>query len=390
MADLEEELYKFNPWWEKAYHPDFIPRPRYAAFLQENTENRDIIIVTGLRRVGKTCLMKNHIATMLKGMEPRHIFYASMDSLTLDQFSVSEIIREYRKIQQLKLEERVFLFLDEVVYRDQIHRELKNLYDSENVKIFATSSSASILRDTGAMLTGRSRILEVLPLDFKEYLSFRDLQPLKAESYLTEQYFEEYMNSGGMPEYILTGDISYLDNLVDSVIYKDIMAYYGVRDTTNIRHFFRLLMERAGKQFSINKVSKVMGLSADTIRRYLDYFSQTYLIYPIERCGKLNERLRAPKKLYAADVGMRNFITGFRDKGAIFENLVFIKLKHLNPCYVYQNGIELDFLIDSTLIEVKYGQKLTAKQDEFFTTFPAKKRFLIDNTENFLHLEDLL
>ena len=87
---------------------------------------------------------------------------------------------------------------------------------------------------------------------------------------------------------------------------------------------------------------------------------------------------------------MRNFITGFRDKGAIFENLVFIKLKHLNPCYVYQNGIELDFLIDSTLIEVKYGQKLTAKQDEFFTTFPAKNRFLIDNTENFLHLEDLL
>lgn len=390
MKDLAEELFKFNPWWEKAYQPDFVPRPHYLGFLQRNTENSDIIIITGLRRVGKTTLMKSYIGSLLKNIEPSHILYASLDSLALETFSVAEITREYRKIHQLKLEERLYLFLDEVVYREKIHQELKNLYDTENVKIFASSSSTSVLRDTGAMLTGRFRVLEMLPLDFTEYLTFKQLKPPRAEGYLTERYFEEYMETGGMPEYVLTGDIGYLDNLIESVIYKDIVAYYGVRDATSVRNFFRLLMERAGKQFTINKVAKVTGSSPDTIRRYLDYFSQTYLIYLVERCGKLNERLRAPKKLYAADVGMRNLITGFRDKGAVFENLVFLRTKHRKPCYVYQNGIELDFLIDSTLIEVKYGRKLSPKQEALFETHPAERKVLIETMDDYFRLDDTL
>lgn len=385
-TDLAEELFKFNPWWEKTYRPDFIQRPHYSEFLQQNIDNRDIIIITGLRRVGKTTLMKSYIAKLLKSLEPQYVFYASLDSLALEPFSIREMIREYRKIHQFGLEEKVYLFLDEVAYRDDIHQALKNLYDAENVKIVASSSSTAILRDTRAMLTGRARILEILPLDFTEYLAFKRYKPLRAEAYLMERYFEEYMQTGGMPEYVLTGDVAYLDNLVESVIYKDIMAFYGVRDATNLRNFFRLLMERAGKQFSINKVAKVMALSPDTVRRYLDYFSQTYLIYLIERCGKLNERLRAPRKLYAADIGIRNLITGFRDKGALFENLVFLKIKHRQPCYIYQHGIELDFLLDKILIEVKYGRELSLKQKTLFDTFPAAKKTLIEGIDDYLSL----
>lgn len=251
MIDISEELYKYNPWWETSYKTALIDRQRYRNFFNQNIENKDVIIITGLRRVGKTSLMKMFIAELLKSIDARFILYASLDSISLEKFSTSEIIREYRKIHGLRLDQRVYLFLDEIGYRERISLELKNLYDSENVKIYASSSSTSILRDNHALLTGRCRIQEVLPLYFDEFLIFKGLKPKISEKYLLESYFEQYMQMAGMPEYVLTNDISYLDNLINNIIYKDIVANYKVRDITGIKELFRLLMERAGKQIQI-------------------------------------------------------------------------------------------------------------------------------------------
>ena len=387
MADLAEELYKFNLWWEAPFKPQLIPRQSYLEFLRKNLGNRDIILITGIRRVGKTSLIKLLIQELLLSVEPRFIFYLSLDSLALEPFSISELIREYRKIHQLAIDHKVYLFFDEVANRPHVHQELKNLYDSENVKIFASSSSTSILRDSKAFLTGRARIMEVLPLNFNEFLDFKGYQPKTAEKYLLESHFEQYMQMGGIPEYVLTEDISYLDNLIEDIIYKDIVAYHAVRDVAGIKNLFRLLMERCGKQVSINKISKVIGIVPDTVRRYIDYFMQTFLIYTVERCGKLNERIRSPKKLYAADVGIRNHITGFRDKGAVFENLVFLRIKHHSPCYIYQDGIELDFYCNDTLLEVKYNRELESKQQNLYENFQARRKMLIDSLEDYLKLE---
>jgi len=336
-----------------------------------------------LRRVGKTTIMKLFIAELLQKLEPRFILYVSLDAIPLEPFSISDILRAYRKVFQLSLEEKVYLFFDEVAFRPKIHQGLKNLYDQENVKIFASSSSASILHDTKALLTGRARILEVMPLDFEEFLAFKGR---RSESYLLESHFEKYMQIGGMPEYVITEDISYLENLIEGIIYKDIIALHGLRDVSGIKDMCRLIMERSGKQISINKIAKVMGVSPDTVRRYLEYFRQTFLIYTIERCGKLNERLRAPKKIYAADVGIRNYFTGFRDKGAVFENLVYLKIKNRQPCYVYQNGLELDFYFDDTLLEVKYEKELESKQAAFFQQFPAKRKIKVATVKDYLNL----
>ena len=386
--DIDEELYKFNVWWEKtAYKPDFIPRPKYLQVLQRYLKNRDIILITGLRRIGKTTLMKSFIASLLETVNPKHVLYVSLDSLPLEPYTIHEIVRAFRKTCRLSLDTKTYLFLDEVAYRATAHQELKNLYDHENVKIFATSSSASILQDTRGFLTGRARVLEVLPLDFDEFLAFRGLKVSRAEGYMLESHFETFMQMGGIPEYVLTDDVSYLDHLIESVIYKDIVARYGVKDVTSIKEFFRLLMERAGKQISLNKIGRVLGVSPDTTRRYLHYFTQTFLVYTIERCGKLNERLKAPKKLYAADVGLRNYITGFRDKGAVFENLVYLKIKDHRPCYVYHSGQELDFFFEDTLLEVKYEKDLEGKQKDLFNTFKAKRKVVVKTMQDYLRLK---
>lgn len=385
--DITEELFKFNPWWEKEFTPLFINREKYLKILEKYLANPDIILITGLRRGGKTSLMKLLISRLLEKMESKFILYVSLDSIALEPFKINEILRAYRKIFRLSLDERIYLFFDEVGFRENIHRELKNLYDSENVKIYASSSSASILQDTGAFLTGRARIVEVMPLDFQEFLLFKGLKPKKSESYLLESYFENFMQMGGMPEYVLSEDVSYLDNLIEGIIYKDIVARYGIRDVRRIKDVFRLIMERSGKQMSLSKMAKVLGVSADTIRRDVEYFKQTFLIYSVERCGKLNERLKAPNKIYSADMGIRNFFTGFRDKGAVFENLVFLKIKNENPCYVYKNGLELDFYFDETLIEVKYESELKSKQAAFFKNFPAKRKIEITSIEDYLNME---
>jgi len=97
-----------------------------------------------------------------KGISSKYILYISLDDYLFHQNSIIEIINEYRKLHKLKVEEKIYLFLDEVTYKDNFHIQLKNIYDSQNTKIFAASSSASMLRDKKASLTG---ILYICSLD---------------------------------------------------------------------------------------------------------------------------------------------------------------------------------------------------------------------------------
>jgi len=386
---MEQLFFRFNPWWEGEISHSFVKRKAYLSLMEQSLERKDVAILTGLRRIGKTTLMKLLIIGLIKSyhIEPKRIFYISLDTYGLERFSIMEIIDEYRKIHKLPFSEQVFLFLDEIAYRQNFQRELKNLYDLGNVKVYASSSSSSILKDGKAHLTGREKIIEILPLTFEEYLLFKDIKLSKADSHLLERYFDDYMQSGGIPEYVLTGDVAYLSELLDDIIYKDIIAAHGIKDNRIIRDYFRLLMERAGKQVSLNKVAKILGIGVDTARRYLGYFEDTYLIHPIERCAKLNERLRSPKKIYAGDIGIKNLFTGFRDKDAVFENLVYLQIRHKNPCYLYKNKIEIDFLTkDGILMEVKYYSELTDKQKKLFKSVDANKKMLIKNVKDFKSL----
>ena len=386
---MEALFYRSNPWWEESYRYDGITRSRYLQQMERALPFKDIIFLTGLRRVGKTSIMKNFISELINSREidAKHIFYISLDLIALGDLSIAEILEMYRKIHKLPSSRKVYLFLDEVTAKEHYQQELKNLYDMEEIKIYASSSSASLLRDKNAYLTGRQQVIEVMPLDFDEYLNFKELTIKKADSYLLESYFEQYMNDGGMPEYVLTDDIGYLQNLIDNVIYKDIIAYHNIKNEYAVRDFFKLLMERSGKQLSLNKIARILEIGVDTARRYLAYFEDTYLIYTVEKYGKLNERIKNPKKIYAGDVGLKNIVTGFRDKGAIFENLVFLKIKQRHPAYVYADGIEIDFITeDKVLIEVKYNSTLNEKQQKLFESTEANEKMVVDSFDAFMKI----
>ena len=386
---MEAILYKSNPWWEEDFSFDGYEREHYLTQLQNVLANPDIIFLTGLRRVGKSSIMKNFIAELIHKyhIEPTKIFYISLDLYLLDNYSIGEIVNEYRKVHKLSSSQKIYLFLDEVTSKKNYQQELKNFYDLENMKIFASSSSASLLKDSNAYLTGRERTIEVMPLDFKEYLQFKEVRIKKVDAHLYESYFEEYMQDGGMPEYILTGDVSYLQNLIDNIISKDIIAHYNIRNGQVVKDFYKLLMERSGKLLTFNKLANILEISVDSAKRYFHYFEETYLIYSVTKYGKLNEQIKSAKKIYASDVGLRNIVTGYRDKGAIFENLIYLKIKDKNPSYLYVDGVELDFITeDGLLIEAKYNSVLNKKQQSLFDRFEAKEKRVVNGVGDFMLL----
>lgn len=391
MEIMEELFYRYNPWWEDEFRLNGVVERQIALQrLEQSLNKKEVVFITGLRRVGKSTLMKLLIKKMIEvqSVKPEHIFYISLDDYRLTRKTIIEIVEGYRRVHSLPFRQKVYLFFDEVTYHNDYEQQLKNLFDSQNVKIFASSSSASILKSKKPFLTGRNVLIEVMPLNFREYLQFKNITVSKSDQHLLDRHFEYYLEKGGIPEFVLHNDIEYLKELVDDIIRKDISSFYNVKNTQVLEDFFLLLMERAGKQISINKTANILKISPDTAKRYLEMFADSYLIYLLPRYGKTNERILSPKKIYAPDLGIRTLFTGFRDKGSLFENHVFLTIKHLEPAYLLQDKIEIDFMTKKKeLIEVKYHSELTDKQKILFDGTAAKAKHLI---RNYRDLEKLM
>ena len=384
---MEQLFYELNPWWTKEFKPNTIFRDKYLNFVNKYIDRKDIILIFGLRRVGKTTIMKQIIYSLIKNKQinKKQILYLSLDLYPFRDYSIFELINKYRKIQNLKHDEKIYVFLDEVTYKEDYHQQLKNLYDLGHTKIFATSSSASLLIDKKAYLTGRTRYLEIKPLDFQEFLKFKNQNINLEDKHLLEKQFEKYMLLGGMPEYVLTEDPSYISNLTEEILYKDIIAKNNIKNAKIIQDMFLLLCERVGKQISYNKIANILKISQDSVSRYMSYFINSFLFYEIKVNGKLNEQILFPKKIYVGDLGIRNVAVGYKDLGAIYENLVFIKIKDYNPSYIRENNIiEIDFTYDNTIIEAKYDQELKGKQKELFDKLKYKNKIIAKGMDFFL------
>jgi len=369
---MEQMFFRYNPWWEGEYRLESLfMREQALSQLNDCIDITEVTFVSGLRRVGKTTLLKMLIKSMIEEK-------LSLDDYLLGGRNLPDLIDEYRKIFKKKFDERVYLFLDEVTWFPDYEIQLKNIFDSQNVKIFASSSSASLLRAKKPYLTGRNRIIQVDPLSFEEYLVFKGIELKKVDSHLSEVYFEEYLETGGIPEFVKTGDFEYLKNLVDDIIMKDISALHNVKNTATLKDMFVLLMERSGKSLSMNKVANILSVSPDTVKRFLTYFEEAFLVSSVPRCGKTNQAILSPQKIYSMDLGLRNLFTGFRDKGSLFENYVYNRIKKYHPCYYFVDGYEIDFLLGKkVLIEAKYYAELKGKQLDLFSDSDFKHKFLV-------------
>ena len=388
---MQKLFYTFNPWWDEGYVFEIRKREKYLKKIFKNMDSKDIILLAGLIRVGKSSIMKLVINELIKkGIDKTRILFVSLDDFLLNDKSIFGIIDEYRLLHKIKMEEKIYLFLDEITYKDKWQQQLKNMYDRDNVKIIASSSSSSIFIDENAYLTGRNRVIEVKPLDFDEWLDFKEIKLKIVDFDLMKAYFDDYLQDGGMPEYVIKKDRVYIQNLVEQLIYKDIIAKHNIKMKSVIQDLFLLLMERSGKQLSINNIGNILKITSSNAKRYIEYFEDTFLIGLIKKYGKTNEKITSQSKLYTGDIGIRNAYTGYRDKGSVFENYVYIKIKEKNPYYYVENGIELDFITDryfgeQYLIECKYNSELNDKQRELFDKINVKNKIILNGYKD-LHL----
>lgn len=372
------ELYKQNPWWEEHFEEKTILRETYIEKIKKNLKTENIIFLTGLRRVGKTTIIKQIIQELLKEkVSPKDILFINLDSFNLIDFSIHKLIEEYREEHKKSPKNFFYLFLDEVTSIDNFEDELKSLYDNENIKIICSSSIATLMRDKKAKLTGRTKTIEIMPLTFNEFLNFKKIKIKKSEKELLNSYFKDYLKIGGIPYYVLTEDKEYLNELVQGIIYKDIIAQYKIKNEKVIKELFNLLCNRVGKPTSYNKLANILKISVDSVKRYVGYFEKAYLFYVIDKYSEsYNESVTSPKKIYAGDIGIKNMITGFNSLGANYENLVFLKIKDLEPEYYLKDSVEIDFITNDTLIEAKFDSELNEKQKQLFNSIKIKKKII--------------
>ena len=401
---MRETLLLFNPQWKGEFlNTGNKIREFYINQILENLLNRkEIIFLTGIRRIGKTTLMKQTINYLIEKekINSKNILFVSLDNLLFSKKTIFDIISEYRKINDISLDEKFYLFIDEITYLDNFSQQLKNLFDTWNVKVLCSSSNASYLNDEKAYLTGRTKTIEVFPLTYEEYLDFKELKIHKFDTTLNQKEFESYLKLGGLPQYIIENNPQNLVDVVNSIIEKDIISYYKLEDEKTIKELFRLLCERIGKPISYNKLSNILltekniKIKSQTIKKYLTYLEKTFLIYSCERfSNSINENITSPKKFYIIDTGLKNLFSKF-EIGNSFENLVFLELhKVRNPFYpinyLLDNGVEIDFIIkNKLLVESKYlNSDLTEKQKILFDKIKVDKKLIIKSKEDFEKIE---
>lgn len=295
-----------------------------------------VIILSGIRRCGKSTLMKQ----MTKRV--RHFFYLCFEDQKLLNFEVED----FDKLDEIFNEEfgkSNYYFFDEIQNVAGWERFVRKMQD-KGKKFVLTGSNASLLsRELGTKLTGRHLRYELFPFSYKEQLKLLGQKPS-----LTS--FENYIKTGGFPEFIKYNDTNILQELLNDIVVRDIISRYNLRDQKLVKEIAIYLITNAGKEFSYNKLAKNFNLgSVNTARYYISYFEDSYLLFTISRFNySYKKQIINPKKVYSIDLGLSSAISvSFSsDKGRLLENVVFLHLRRkYNEIYYFRDEKECDFIV---------------------------------------------
>ncbi|MEW6455878.1 MAG: ATP-binding protein [Acidobacteriota bacterium] len=341
--------------------------------LTKEVNSPRIVISTGMRQVGKTTLMRQ-IFNNIKS--PHKIFLDLENPLNQKVFEEVNFDNIIPNLEQFgfSLGKKSFLFLDEVQVAPGIVKAIKYLYDHYQIKFFLTGSSSFYLKNLfPESLAGRKVIYELFPLDFEEFLIFKEEKKkpsdgfsIKAEnknrvSYeLYKKYFSEYLEYGGFPAVVLEKDRTrkkqVLEDIFKSYFEKDVKSLADFRELGKLRDLILLLTNRISSKIEISKIASEIGVSRETVYSYLNFLEKTYfisLISPFSR--NINGEVRGAKKVYFCDNGLLSYL-GRVSEGTLFENAVFQNLKKYGGLNYYERyrGPEVDFILNKkTAFEIK-------------------------------------
>ncbi len=312
-------------------------------------DDERIIILTGIRRCGKSTLLKQLMQNTSGWC------YLNFEDERLIDFNA----KEFETLNEVLIEaygQSKIYFFDEIQNVEKFETFVRRLQD-EDKKIILTGSNASLLsKEFGTRLTGRYKVFEVYPFSFNEFLLFKNMAVKKDDFYLSEKkinlqnLFEEYLVSGGFPEYLKNQDEDYLKTVYENILYKDIIVRYSIKKEKILKELVSMLATNASCKFTYNSLKKTLGLgNAITVKEYISYLGNSYLFFEVLKFShSLRQQLNSPRKIYLVDQAF-NKVSGLTftpNKGRNLENLIFIELKRQNKeIYYYSNKNECDFLV---------------------------------------------
>lgn len=375
-----------------------INRETYLLKLRQLIDQKLIKVVTGIRRSGKSTLLEAFKNELIQsGVAKRNIIFLNFEereNLHLTNWTTlyDEIIKGITTAQ------KYYVFLDEVQLVNDFEKLINGLFTKKNIDLYVTGSNAYLLSsELATLLSGRYISINVQPYSFSEYtLAFN-----KEKN--TDRLFRQYINTSCFPEAVTLAQRNetmvndYLQSIYETVVIKDIAQRYKLRNLHNLHRVISFVFDSIGSYISptniavaLNKNSK-KTISHNTIIKYLEFLTNSYIIYPATRYDiKGKELLTTNQKYYLVDLGLKNITTTNKydtDLGRKLENVVYFELlRRGGKIYTGKNNDkEIDFVVQKPNNEREYYQvAFTVNDEKTFEREISAFRNIRDNYPKYL------
>jgi predicted AAA+ superfamily ATPase len=384
----------------------FIKRRIYHS-LQKVVNEKEIIVLTGMRRSGKTTLYRMLFEETKSVNKVFLDLENPLEQKVFEESDYNNILANLENAYGLDRKKKMYVFIDEIQAMPEAITAIKYLYDHYDIKFFLTGSSSFYIKNYfPESLAGRKFVFELFPLDFEEFLLFKKISKHNAETFQEKsrkknrivfekikKLYDEYLMYGGFPGVVLSDGAEMkklrLNDIFKSYFEKDVKVMADFKDLKAFRDLMLLLMQRAGSKIDISKLAKEVSVSRETLYSYLNFLESTYFVSFLTPFTRNPDReVSGSRKVYLCDTGILNAFGKVND-GSLFENSVFLNLWKYGKLQYYEkrSGGEIDFIIDEKIaieaktkgIESDYGKmKRTADKLGLQESYLVTKEFGVD------------
>lgn len=341
---------------------ELINRPEYLKHLIQNRDVDLVKIVTGIRRCGKSSLLELYHQYLLEqGVKEDHIVHMNLESLRYRD--LSDYLTFYDYVSgQIPREGKTYLIFDELQAVEHWEKAVESFRLDYDVDIYITGSNAYLLStEFSTLLSGRYVEIRMLPLSFKEFLTFYSFAPTAT----LEEKFQRYLQFGGMPilrEYQFNEARSNqaLEDIYSTVVLRDVLQRNRDADQAMLQKIVLFLCSNIGSVNSPSSIGSVLynegnikgkNVAGKTVEKYIAMLRSAYIFFSVGRYDvKGKQLLKTLGKNYIIDMGFRNMLLGYRDadRGHILENIVYLELlrRDYRVCIGKVGEAEVDFVAE--------------------------------------------
>jgi predicted AAA+ superfamily ATPase len=399
-----ENLERFNPWWRTGkVRKEWLKGYRRQAYfmVERDLARRQITLIWGLRRTGKTTILFQIIEHLLEEIDPKQILYFSFDEVATGLQDVLEGFQKYILTKSFEeFQGTLYVVLDEIQKVRDWENTIKVYYDLyPRIKFFLSGSASVALRKKSReSLAGRILDVVVRPLSFPEFLEMngKNMSEIRKNPDLWKReifpLFIRYLKWGTFPEIATEEDEDFarrylLDNIVDRIIHRDLPDEYKIRDLELLKAIVQLIGNKLGMTVIYQELSKSLGRDQRTIANYFEYLEYGLLVrFVFNYRGSPLASMRKSKKAYLSSPNLAFALNPDFERQLPFllENIV---CSETDAKFFYKNSFEIDFVLPENEglvgLEVKKTGKDVKQVKRFIDKFgkKVKKAMILDIEE---------